>query len=108
MLQYHMGYFIELNTLLRLPKESIQPNELIVGKKFTVIKDKERIFPLHIALLLVTDDWTFVGYCVTHTTLVANKQTTLTFEVISLFTPEERNTYTKRFLEAAKITGEIK
>lgn len=47
-----MGYFTELNTLLRLPKDSIDVSTFAIGKKYTVTKDNERMFPLHIAMLL--------------------------------------------------------
>ena len=39
---------------------------------------------------------------------IKNQQTVLNFEVLSLFTPEERDIYTKRFAEVAKKTGEMK
>ncbi|MBI2405354.1 hypothetical protein HYV22_04250 [Candidatus Gottesmanbacteria bacterium] len=102
-----MGYFAELNTLLKLPKGSVDISHLAVGKTFTVLKDKERIFPLRIAMLLADDDWNFLGYCVVHEAILKNKQTSLTFEVLSLFTPEQQSFYKQNFLEAAHKTGEI-
>ncbi len=102
-----MGYFTELNTILKLPKGSVSTSDITVDKTFTVLKDKERIFPLHIAILLVDDDWNFLGYCVVHEVLVKNKQTSLTFEVLSLFTLEQQSLYKEKFLEAAKKTGEV-
>ncbi len=102
-----MGYLTELNTLMKFPKGSIDVTSLAVGKTFTVLKDKERVFPLHIAMLLVDDDWNFLGYCVVHEAILKNKQTSLTFEVLSLFTPEQQAFYKQNFLEAAKKTGEI-
>ncbi|HCM37976.1 MAG: hypothetical protein UV61_C0006G0102 [Candidatus Gottesmanbacteria bacterium GW2011_GWB1_43_11] len=102
-----MGYLTEINTLVKPPKGSINLSQLKVGGIYTFTKDRERTFPLHIAMLLVADDWTFLGYCVAHQIVVKDKKTTITFEVLSLFTPEEQKTYTARFLEAAKKTGEV-
>lgn len=102
-----MGYFTELNTLLGLSKTGLDAATLEVGKTYTVTKANERTFPLHIAILFVGENWQFYGYAVVHEAVIKNKQTTLTFEVLSLFTESERKIYTKRFLEAAKKTGEV-
>ena len=57
-----------------------------------------RIFtPLFIFLILVIYFRDFIK----------DKKTTLTFEVLSLFTPQEQELYKKKFLEAAKRTGEV-
>lgn len=103
-----MGYFTELNTLLRLSKDFSDTIKLTIGKKYTVTKENERMFPLHIAMLLEGFDGTFYGYCVVHEAVIKEKRTTLTFEVLSLFTPEEQQIYFKRFFEAAQKTGELK
>jgi len=47
-----MGYMVELNTLIGLPK-GFDPGSLEIGKKFQIVKDRERAFPLHIAMLVV-------------------------------------------------------
>jgi len=103
-----MGYFTELNTLLRLPKDVINIGQLKVGKRFTVTKVNERVFPLHIAILLEGFDGTFYGYCVVHEATIKDHKTTLTFEILSLFSPEEQKIYHQRFFEAAEKTGELK
>lgn len=102
-----MGYMAELNTLLRVTKGTSY-KDYEVGKSYTVIAPRERFFPLHIAILMIDEQWEFFGYCVVHSSEIKNQQTSLIFEVLSLFTPEERIMYTKRFAEAAKITGEMK
>ena len=101
-----MGYFTEINTLLKLPSD-FNTTQLKVGQTFTVTKDKERVFPLHTAMLLVGDDWSFYGYCVVHSAELKDKRTTLDFEVLSLFTDSEKAIYKTRFLAAAKLTSEV-
>jgi hypothetical protein len=102
-----MGYTAELNTLLRVSKETSY-KDYEIGKTYTVTAPRERFFPLHIAILMIDEHWEFIGYCFVHSSEIKNQQTILNFEVLSLFTPEERNIYTKRFADAAIKTGEIK
>ncbi|MCR4329058.1 MAG: hypothetical protein NUV65_00755 [Candidatus Roizmanbacteria bacterium] len=102
-----MGYMVELNTLLGFPKD-FDVNTLKVGGKYAITKDRERAFPLHIALLMVDSQWNFYGYCVAHSAVVKEQKTQIDFEVLSLFSAEEKKIYKDRFLEAAKSTGEVK
>lgn len=102
-----MGYMVELNTLLGLPK-NFNVSSLSVGKRYTVIKPRERSFPLHIAMLVVDSEWNFYGYCVAHSAKSFDQKTELEFEVISLFSKEEQKIYKANFFAAAKVTGEVK
>lgn len=102
-----MGYMVELNTLLGLPKD-FDTSSLTVGNKYTIIKDRERAFPLHVAILIVDGDWNFYGYAVAHQIIVKDQKTEITFEVLSLFTSEQKALYKEKFIEAAKMTGEVK
>ena len=102
-----MGYITELNTLIGLPKD-FDIKQLSVGNKYTITRDRERTFPLHIAMLMVTPSWDILGYAVVHSMKNFEKKCELMFEVISLFTKEERRLYKDKFLEAAKVTGEVK
>lgn len=101
-----MGYMTELNTLLGLPKD-FDITSLKVGGKYTITKDRERAFPLHIAILMVTSDWNFLGYAVCNSMKNENQKCQIEFEVISLFNEVEQNLYKTKFLEAAKFTGEV-
>ena len=98
---------IELNTLLRPPKD-FDFAKLAVGQKYKVVLDRERAFPLHIAILLIDSDWNFYGYAVAHSAAVDDKRTTIEFEMLTLFSEDEKKIYKEKFVEAAKLTGEIK
>ena len=102
-----MGYMIELNTLLGLPKD-FDVSTLEVGKRYTITRDRERAYPLHIAVLLITPEWDFLGYVVAHSMKNNNQKCEIEFEVLSLFDENERKLYKDKFLEAAKKTGEVK
>lgn len=102
-----MGYMVELNTLLGLPKDFDVKN-LTVGQSYSIIKDRERAFPLHIAILIVDADWNFYGYAVAQSAVVKGQKTQIEFELLSLFDPEAQKVYKEKFIEAAKKTGEVK
>lgn len=102
-----MGYITELNTLIGLPQD-FDIKQLSVGKQYTIIRDRERAFPLHIAMLMVTHNWDVLGYAVVHSIKNFDKKCELQFEVISLFNNKEKKIYKEKFLEAAKVTGEVK
>lgn len=101
-----MGYHVELNTLLGLPTD-FDTSTLAAGKTYTITKDRERAFPLHIAILIIDSQWNFYGYAVAHTATVEKQKTTITFEVLSIFSPEEQEIYKNNFVFAGKITGEV-
>lgn len=102
-----MGYYIELNTLLR-PPAPFNFSSLAIGNKYTVTLERERAFPLHIAVLLIDADWNFYGYAVAHSAYLKDKKTIIDFEILTLFTKEEQSLYQKKFIEAGRLTGEIK
>jgi hypothetical protein len=102
-----MGYMTELNTLIGLPKD-FDTLTLKVGQTYSVTKDRERSFPLHIAMLMVTSEWNLLGYAHAVSTKNADQKCVLEFEVISLFSPSEQQLYKAKFLEATKVTGEVK
>jgi hypothetical protein len=102
-----MGYMVELNTLLGLPKDFDVKN-LTVGQSYSITKDRERAFPLHIAMLIVDAEWNFYGYAMTHSAVIKDQKTQIEFEVLSLFDPGVQKVYKEKFIEAAKKTGEVK
>ena len=102
-----MGYYVEVNTLVRLPNE-FDILSLAVGKKITIERERERIVPLRIALLLIDKDWNFYGYCSINSVETKEQKTIMEVEIISLFNLEEQRLYKQKFVEAGKITGEVK
>ena len=102
-----MGYMTELNTLVGLPK-GFDVASLELSKSYTILKERERSFPLHIAMLMVDSEWNFYGYAVVNSSICKEQKTTLEFTVLSLFSLEEQELYKTKFVEAAKITGEVK
>lgn len=102
-----MGYYVEVNTLVRLPEDA-NIAKLVIGKKIIITRERERIVPLHIALLIVDKDWNFYGYCRVNSSEIKDQTTKMEVEIISLFNPKERKIYKEKFVAAGKITGEVK
>ncbi len=102
-----MGYYVEVNTLVRLSNE-IDPFSLKIGQMIKMTRERERIVPLHIALLLIDKDWNFYGYCRVNSIETKNQKTFMEIEILTLFSPEEQKLYKDKFVEAGKITGEVK
>ena len=102
-----MGYMTELNTLLGLPKE-FPIKSLEINKTYSVLKEKERTFPLHIAILIIDKDWNFYGYAAVNSIIIKEGKSTLEFSVLYLFSSEEQKLYKEKFIEAGKKTGEVK
>ncbi len=101
-----MGYMVELNTMLR-PPEGFDFSSLKMGERYTVTLERERAFPLHIALLLIDKNWNFYGYAVAHSALVKDKKTIIEFGMLILFTTEEQKLYRDKFIQAGQKTGEV-
>jgi len=102
-----MGYMTELNTLIGLPRDFLT-STLEVGKTYSILKDRERSFPLHIAMLVVDSEWNFYGYAIVDSLISKAGKSTLEFTILSLFSDEEQKLYREKFIFAAKQTGEIK
>lgn len=101
-----MGYMTELNTLVRLSKE-FPLEKLKVKHSFRITRPRERTFPLHIAKLLVDDEFNFIGYCSAESVTIEKHKTQIVFNLISMFTKEENEMYKKRFMEAVEVTKEF-
>lgn len=95
-----------MNTLLR-PISNFDFTNIKVGNKYTITLDRERAFPLHIAILLIDTDWNFYGYTVAHSALIKKGRTQIEFEVLSLFSHDEQKLYKDKFIETGKLTGEF-
>ncbi len=102
-----MGALIEINTLVRLT-DDIDLDNLHVGQNLKLDRDRERLIPLGIALLMVDNDWNFYGYCRVVSLTVKGGASSLNVEVLTIFSEPESKLYKDKFIEAGKLTGEVK
>lgn len=96
-----MGYKVEINTVLSLPDKSVDTKEMIVGEKYTVIKDGERLFPLNIPLDLCDTNYIFLAKIAIRKLTLEDKSTEVTFEILKIFSAEESKVITDNFSKHA-------
>ncbi len=94
-----MGYLLEINSLLRIPPNSINLSKIKVGDKFTIEKDGERLFPLNIPIEICDENYTYYGKVVIKKLTLENQKTILEIEVIKVFSKEEAQIFTKNFIK---------
>ena len=103
-----MGFFVEINSLLKILKtDNILP-DLQVGKTYTLKKDNTRLYMVDVPMVLVDEDWYSYGYAVVKKLSWIGKEVEVSFEVLSLFTPEESKVHTDKLIEALKLSGYFK
>ncbi len=103
-----MGWHVEVNTVLRLGKDDVDTTKLQVGDKFGVKRQNVRIYLVDIPILLLSEDWRVLGYCVVRKSTIEGKEMLLEVELVSLFSDEESKVHTKCFENSLKKTGYIK
>lgn len=91
-----MGYPIVFNCLLVLPKDFTQ--QLEVGKRYTVEREGERLFPLNIAIEAATNDHVYVAKVAVRKLTIETGKTTLEFEPLHIFTNEESRVFSAAFI----------
>lgn len=102
-----MGWHTEVNTMFRLGKNDPTKDQLSVGKVFTTTKSNIRIYPVDLAILLLSEDWTVLGYCTVRRSEMKGSAMTLDIEILSLFSGEESKIFTAKMKEALTITKEF-
>ena len=96
-----MGYKLELNTILSLPKSTIDPSTLEMGKRYTVEKPGERLFPLNIPIDLSDDEYEFYAKVAIRKLILTKGKTELEFEVLKIFNENESKVITQNFAKQA-------
>lgn len=94
-----MGYHLEFNCLLVVPRELLNLKSIRVGETHVITKEKERLYPLNIPIEICDEDYCYYGkVAVRKLTLEAGK-TSLEVEILKLFSPEEAEVYTNNFIK---------
>lgn len=94
-----MGYHLEFNCLLVVSSGSLDFKSLQPGEKHQIMKEKERLYPLNIAIEICDENYQYYGkVAVRKLTLEAGK-TTLDIEILRVFSAEEATAYTNTFIK---------
>lgn len=93
-----MGYVIEIDTLLKLPS-SIRSQNLQVGDLLKIIKEGERLYPLHKPIEFCDSNYKYLGKVQINSLTLKKDQTLLEIEILSLFSEEESQVYSQNFIK---------
>lgn len=93
-----MGYPLEINSLLVLPKE-FPFADLAEGKTFNVTKDGSRLFPIEIPLEFCNPDYRYLGKAKIIKITVKKESTELEFIVLKLFSENESEVFSSNFIK---------
>jgi hypothetical protein len=94
-----MGYHLEINSLLVVPREVIDLKSLEVGKRYQISKDKERLYPLNIPIEICDDAYQYFGKVAIRKLTLEMGKTSLEIEVLKVFSTEEAKVYTDSFIK---------
>lgn len=100
-----MGLQIELNTMFRLSKDDPSLETLTPGFIFKTTKTNLRLYPVSLPIILLTEDWQVIGYCVIKKAEMSEKGMNLAIEIVSRFTKTESQMHTQKVIEALTETG---
>ena len=94
-----MGYPIMFNCLLTVAKTDLNLGALEVGKRYSLAKSGERLYPLNIPIEISDEDHAYYGkIAVRKLTLEAGK-TLLEIEVLKIFNADEAAVYSSNFIK---------
>jgi hypothetical protein len=94
-----MGYHLEFNCLLTVPKINLDLDTIKVGAHYQIVKEKERLYPINIPIEICDSNYRYYGkVAVRKLTLEAGK-TSLEIEVLKIFSANESAVYTENFIK---------
>lgn len=100
-----MGLQLELNTLFRLGPDDPKIATLQPGLVFHPTKSNFRLYPVGLPIILLTEDWTAIGYCMVNKAEMQPKGMNLEVEIVTRFTEAESKIHTDKVIEALTQTG---
>lgn len=72
---------------------------LEVGQHYTIVKEKERLYPLNIAIEICDDAYNYYGKVAVRKLALEAGKTTLEIEVLKIFDANECAVYTNNFIK---------
>ena len=93
-----MGYHLEFNCLLVVPKDTLDLNTLELGANYRITKEKERLYPLNVPIEICDDDYKYYGKVAVRKLALEADKTSLEIEVLKIFNADESAIYTSNFI----------
>lgn len=100
-----MGYQLEFNCLLRVANGDLDIRTIKPGERYTVVKDKNRLYPLNIPIEICDQDYHYYGKVVVRRLSLEAGRTVLDIEVLKVFTDTEAAVYTANFIPPSSISS---
>lgn len=92
-----MGYFIEINTILKLPK-NFKTNNLKIGKKIKVVKEGEHFLPRKI-VEFCDSNYKYLGKVQVQSLTLQENKTIVEAKIIKLFDSKTSEVFSKNFIK---------
>lgn len=102
-----MGNPFLLQACLKLDKDKI-PNSLEIGKKYTFIKDKHRIYQINIPMDLRDNSWNAYGRCIITEYTLGNNKTIGTYVMVKIFSDEQAKYVTDAYVSDEEVENILK
>lgn len=94
-----MGYTLEFNCLLRIPEDTLDLTSLQVGARYQLVKDDARLYPVDIPIEICDANYVYYGKVAVRKLSLSGSKTELEIEVLKVFNAQERDIYTKNFIQ---------
>jgi len=94
-----MGYHLEINTLLKIPKQAFDLTKIKKGEKYGVIKTGERLYPLNIPVDICDEKYVYFGKVAIRKLTLEKNKTYLEIEILKVFSKQESRIFTKNFIK---------
>lgn len=93
-----MGYIVEINTILKLPK-NFNLKKIKKGSTFHVVKDGEHFLPINKPLEFCDFNYSYIGKIEIKSLTLQKNKTILDFKVLKIFTDTESEVFSKAFIK---------
>lgn len=103
-----MRFETEFDYVLKIREAQGLPGDPQVGETYAFQKTIERIYPLHLPILLVDDDYRAYGKCIILEYTAGGGMTRGKYQIVALFDAAKAKVFTDDLLESVAIVTELK
>jgi len=90
---------LEINSLLKIPKQAFDLSKIKKGEKYGVIKTGERLYPINIPVDICDEKYVYYGKVVIRKLTLEKNKTHLEIEILKVYNKEESRIFTRNFIK---------
>lgn len=90
---------MEINSLLKIPKQAFDLSKIKKGEKYGVIKTGERLYPINIPVDICDEKYVYYGKVVIRKLTLEKNKTHLEIEILKVYNKEESRIFTRNFIK---------